>query len=321
MVAKVMVYFIYHSDYQLDWPGHVFRGDKFALIYEQLIVEGIITEMKLLAPEPATEDQVQLVHSLGYLKRLKFIARNNPEFGIRECEAPVSESVLKAFYLAVGGTILACQKALETQSAAINLQGGFHHAFPAHGEGFCLLNDLAIAIRVLQKQALIQRAMIIDCDLHQGNGTAFIFKDDPSVFTFSIHQENTYPEKKKSSLDIGLDDGAGDDDYLNLLHMHIPEIIAKHKPELIICQSGVDPFEDDRLGNLKLTKSGLAERDRYIFQTVRHAGIPLAVTLGGGYSTRMQDMIDLHCQTARILKEIFTPAHPPGFFGDSGGKS
>ena len=303
-----MVYFIYHSDYQLDWPNHVFRGEKFALIYEQLIGEGIINEINLLAPEPATQDQVQLVHRSAYLERLKFIARHNPELGRRECEVPVSESVLKAFYLAVGGTILACQKALETHSAAINLQGGFHHAFPAHGEGFCLLNDLAIAVRVLQKQALIQRAMIIDCDLHQGNGTAFIFKGDPSVFTFSIHQENTYPKKEKSRLDIGLDDGTGDDDYLNLLHMHIPEIIGKHRPELIICQSGVDPFEDDQLGNLRLTKWGLAERDRYIFQTVRQAGIPLAVTLGGGYPTRMQDMIDLHCQTARILKEFFAPA-------------
>jgi acetoin utilization deacetylase AcuC-like enzyme len=300
-----MVYFIYHPEYQFDWPGHVFRGDKFASIYEQLVGDKVITEQNLLTPNPATEDEVELVHKRNYLERLKFMAGTDPTLGLQECEAPVSEAVLKASYLAAGGTILACRKALETKSATITLQGGFHHAFPEHGEGFCLMNDMAIAVRVAQKLGMIQRAMIIDCDLHQGNGTAFIFKDDPSVFTFSIHQENTYPDKQKSNLDIGLDDGIGDEEYLRQLHMHIPSIIKNHQPELIIYQAGVDPYKDDQLGGLKLTKHGLAERDSFIVQTICRAGAPLAVTLGGGYAAALQDVIDLHCQTARLLKEIY----------------
>jgi acetoin utilization deacetylase AcuC-like enzyme len=300
-----MVIFIYHPDYQWDWPGHEFRADKFTYIYKQLVGDRTITEQPVLTPNPATEEEVELVHERTYLERLKFMAKNDPDLGIPELEARVTPAYLQAQYLGVGGTLLACRKALETKGASIALQGGHHHAFPTHGEGYCVINDMAIAIRVLQKQGMIQRAMVIDCDLHQGNGTAFIFKDDPLVFTFSIHQENTYPDKQKSSLDIGLDDGAGDEEYLAQLHMHIPAIIKKHQPELIIYQAGVDPFEQDLLGALKLTKQGLAERDRFIFQTVRQAGIPLVVTLGGGYAAEMQDLIDLHCQTVRLLKETY----------------
>jgi acetoin utilization deacetylase AcuC-like enzyme len=300
-----MVYFIYHPDYEWDWPGHEFRADKFPSIYKQLIGDEVITEQNRLTPSRAADEEVELVHERNYLERLKFMARTNPDLGIPELEARVTDAYLQAQYLGAGGTILACRKALETKGAAITLQGGCHHAFPTHGEGYCVINDMAVSIRVLQKPGMIQRAMVIDCDLHQGNGTAFIFKDDPSVFTFSIHQENTYPDKQKSSLDIGLDDGVGDEEYLRQLHMHIPSIIKNHQPDLIIYQAGVDPFEHDQLGNLKLTKQGLGERDIFIFQTVRQAGIPLAVTLGGGYSVDAQDLIELHCQTARVLKKTY----------------
>ena len=300
-----MEYFIYHEDYSLDWPGHVFPGHKYEIIYNRLVQEKIITGQNRLQPQPATLAEVQLVHEQSYLKRLDSIALKDPMLGIAECEAPVSQAVLNTFYLATGGTILACEKAIVEKTGTMNLQGGFHHAFPAHGEGFCLINDLAIAIRVMQDRGLAKRAMVIDCDLHQGNGTAFIFKDDPAVFTFSIHQENNYPVKQKSHLDIGLDDFVGDKKYLEHLHRHIPAIIGQHRPELVVYQAGADPYRDDQLGTLKMTKDGLAERDRFIFRTVKAAAIPIAITLGGGYAKQMDDLVDIHCQTARAFKETF----------------
>lgn len=194
-----MVYFVYHPGYSLDWPGHIFPGDKFRQIHERLARERIITPENLLAPDPATEAEVELVHKREYINRLKYIAREDPMLGFAECEVPVSEKVIAAFYLATGGTILACRKAMEDQGAAMNLQGGFHHAFPARGEGFCLINDLAVAIRVMQREYRISRAAVIDCDLHQGNGTAFAFKDDDNVFTFPSTRKTTTRSNRKAA--------------------------------------------------------------------------------------------------------------------------
>lgn len=300
-----MVHFVYHPGYSLDWPGHIFPGGKYRQIHDRLAKERTINPENLLTPVPATESEVELVHKKEYLDRLKRTAQEEPLLGLNEWEVPVSEEVIAAFYLATGGTILACRIALEDQGAAMNLQGGFHHAFPTRGEGFCLINDLAVAIRVMQRENRISRAAVIDCDLHQGNGTAFAFEGDDSVFTFSIHQENNYPIKQKSSLDIGLDDLTGDREYLEHLHRHIPAMIESHRPELLLYQAGADPFEEDQLGALKLTKQGLAERDRFVFQCAKDTGTPIVVTLGGGYARLEQDVVDIHCRTAQILKEVF----------------
>jgi len=299
-----MVLYIYSDDYYLDWPGHVFPIEKFRRIYEQLINQKVFSPDELLTPRPATAQEIQLVHTPGYLERLGKISRDPPS-GLFEFEVPVSERVIKAFYLATGGTIMAGNLALEKNTGIMNLSGGFHHAFAEHGEGFCLINDLAIAIRCLQQAGKLHRAMVIDCDLHQGNGTARIFQNNPEVFTFSIHQENNYPIKERSDLDIGLANFTGDKVYLEHLYQHIPKIIKEHKPELILYQAGADPYEGDQLGALKVTQQGLKRRDEFIIRSTREAKLPIAVTLGGGYAANIQDVIDIHCQTVQTLKEIY----------------
>lgn len=306
-----MGFFVYHEQYYLDWPDHVFPSEKFRLIHEQLIRGKVIQPSEIITPRRATEEEVKLVHRPDYLARMKEIARQDPQLGLMEFEVPVSQRVVEAFYLATGGTIMAGELALKHKTGVMNLGGGFHHAFADHGEGFCLINDLAIAVRVLQKTGQIQKAMIIDCDLHQGNGTARIFQDDPRVFTFSIHQENNYPIKKKSDLDIGLPDFTGDKEYLDHLHKHIPVIIRQHQPDLIVYQAGADPYEGDQLGSLKITKKGLGERDRFIVESARDANIPIAVTLGGGYAVNLQDLIDIHCQTVQVVKEAYSQINQP----------
>lgn len=300
-----MALFIYDDQYYLDWPGHVFPIEKFRLVHEQLSKERIVTEHNLLAPRPATEEEVSLVHNPAYLGRLREIASQDPLLGLMEFEVPVSPRVIEAFYLATGGTIMASILSVEHRTGVMNLSGGFHHAFPDHGEGFCLINDLAVAVKVLQKNGQINKAALIDCDLHQGNGTAYIFQNDPSVFTFSIHQENNYPIKQKSDLDIGLPDFVDDERYLEPLYKHIPRILKEHQPDLVLYQAGADPYEGDQLGGLRVTKRGLAQRDRLIIQSVHQAGVPLTVTLGGGYAYQIQDVVDIHCQTAQILEEIY----------------
>ena len=199
--------------------------------------------------------------------------------------------------LACGGTIRAAELALQA-GVAMHIGGGFHHAFTEKAEGFCYLNDLAVAVRVTQAQKKFQRAMVIDCDLHQGNGTAKIFQHDSSVFTFSMHQGELYPIKEASDLDIHLENGVGDETYLQLMHAHIPKVLDEFRPELILYQAGADPFEHDQLGDLKLTIAGLAERDRLIFQWAMERRIPIAATLGGGYAYNTADTVTIHVNTA-----------------------
>jgi acetoin utilization deacetylase AcuC-like enzyme len=301
-----MVYFIYSDKYYLNWQGHIFPIEKFRLVYQKLIDEKIVTSENLLTPKPATEEDVLLVHTPEYLRRLKALSKD-PWQGIMEFEVQVSDDVIKAFYHQTGGTILASRVALEKKTAVMNLGGGFHHAFSSHGEGFCLINDLSVAIRVMQKERQIKRAMVIDCDLHQGNGTAHIFQKDNDVFTFSIHQENNYPIKQKSDLDIGLADFTSDEEYLGQLIRHIPQIIEKHKPELILYQAGADPYEKDQLGLLKLTKEGLRKRDELVIGLSSDYHVPIAATLGGGYPANIQDVVEIHCQTAKSAIKMWSP--------------
>ncbi|TET93262.1 histone deacetylase, partial [Candidatus Aerophobetes bacterium] len=219
-------------------------------------------------------------------------------------EIPLTREITEAYKLFAGGTILAGQKALE-KGMAIHLGGGFHHAFPSRGEGFCYINDVAVSIRRLKRDKLIEKALIVDCDLHQGNGTAFIFQEDRSVFTFSIHQENLYPVKEKSDLDIGLPDFTGDEEYLAKLSSTLLQIWQNFEPDVVYYLAGADPYEDDQLGQLKLTKAGLKKRDNWVISKCLEKKVPLVILLAGGYAFRVEDTVDIHCHTCRIATMLF----------------
>lgn len=300
-----MVAYFFSPNYEPEWGEHVFPVEKYRLVAQRLLREGVAEA--LLEPAAALEEQVALVHRREYLARLRELTRT-PELGIMEFEVPVSARVLDAFYWTAGGTIAAARQALE-EGAAGNVGGGFHHAFADHGEGFCLINDLAVAIRVLQKEGRIRKAAVIDLDVHQGNGTARIFRGDPAVYTFSMHQEHNYPIKEVSSWDIGLDDLAGDDEYLSHLRPAVPRILDEFKPELVLYQAGADGYREDKLGGLRLTIEGLAERDRIVYRECRARKVPVAATLGGGYAQRTEDVVAIHVNTLRLLKET---VRPPG---------
>ena len=293
--------FIYHPRYELKWGGHVFPVEKYRLLHDRLIAEGLVRADGFLVPEPATDDELLLVHADAYLQRLEELV-DRPRVAIAEFEAPYPREVADAVRYATGGSILACERALAGQTAALNLGGGFHHAFPDHGEGFCFLNDVAVAVRVMQASSLAERIAVIDCDLHQGNGTAFIFRHDPDVFTFSIHQELLYPlPKQQSSLDVGLEEGAGDETYLAAMERHVPAIFDRHRPELVLYLAGADPFEDDQLGDLALTKAGLLRRDQLVLAAARERNLPIALVLAGGYARHTEDVVDIHLNTCRVM--------------------
>ena len=222
---------------------------------------------------------------------------------ILQLEIPYSRQMVEAFWLAAGGSILAARQALES-GIGYNVGGGFHHAFAAHGEGFCAINDVAVAIRRLQRDGAIHRAMVVDCDVHHGNGTAAIFAGDPSVFTLSIHQFNNYPtDKPPSSLDIHLPDGTGDAEYLNRLGNGYRAALAMFHPDLLLYVAGADPYYEDQLGGLSLTFEGLAERDRLVIRTALGQGIPVAIVLAGGYAESVEDTVTIHANTAKVAKE------------------
>ncbi|MBI4563613.1 MAG: histone deacetylase [Planctomycetes bacterium] len=292
-----MTTYVYSPRYGPEWPDHVFPTEKYRLVAERLKAIG----EALVEPEPATREQILLVHTREYLDRLDAMT-STPALGYFEFEVPCSRQVVDAFRYAAGGSILAGRLALR-EGAAGNVGGGFHHAFAAHGEGFCILNDLAIMIRVLQKEGLIRRAAVIDLDLHQGNGTAHIFRSDPDVYTFSMHQENNYPVKQRSTWDIGLDDFTGDDEYLKRLRDAMPKILDGHKPDLVVYQAGADCYKEDKLGLLKLTIEGIAERDRIVYRESRARGLPVAATLGGGYPAKTEDVVTIHFNTLKLLVE------------------
>ena len=218
-------------------------------------------------------------------------------------ELPLNEAIRDFFLLTTGGTIKAAELSLE-QGAAFNIGGGWHHAFPDHAEGFCYLNDVAIAIKKLQQEKKAKKFAVIDGDLHQGNGTAFIFQRDPNVFTFSVHQENLYPVKQKSSLDVGLPDYAGDDLYVKAFQEHIPVIYEQHQPDLIAYVAGADPYKEDQLGNLQVTMEGLKKRDEIVIGEARKRSIPFFVVLAGGYSRNTEDVVNIHFQTLAVVAGV-----------------
>jgi acetoin utilization deacetylase AcuC-like enzyme len=293
---------IYCDDYwMLDIGKHVFPIKKYRLIYEELLVMGAKKE-NFLSPTPASDEDILLVHTSKYIKKLKMGALSHSE--ILTLELPYSPELSKFAWLTVGGTILTAQRALE-DGLSVHIGGGFHHAFPDHGEGFCVLNDVAVALEKMRKEGKIQKAMVVDCDLHQGNGTAFIFAKKDYVLTFSIHQMDIYPaEKPLSTLDIGLWSGDGDEKYLAQIASHFPRLYREFKPDLIFYLAGADPYERDQLGNLRLTREGLLERDRIVIEEARRFRIPVAIVLAGGYALDVQDTISVHINTIKAAAKV-----------------
>ena len=291
---------IWHEAYEVDIGPHVFPTAKYRLVRDQLLEEGTLRQRDFLAPEPATDADVGLVHTEGYLQKI-----NTGKLTVQEqlvLEVPFSEQLRNAMWLCAGGSILAGRLAME-HGIAVHLGGGFHHAFPEHGEGFCLINDVAIAVQVLRREDTIERALVIDCDVHHGNGTAAIFRGDPDVFTFSIHQELNYPAiKPPSDLDVALHDGTGDALYLEMLQPYLPAILERHHPNLAFYLAGADPYKEDQLGGLALTQEGLRRRDEFVFEVLGNAEVPVAVTFAGGYALRQQDTVEIHCNTVREAK-------------------
>jgi len=282
--------------------GHIFPIRKFELVRDRLLAEQTIHPDEIIEPLPATLDQVLLVHSKDYVSRLCSGTLTTKE--LRRLGLPWSESLVRRSFYATGGTIAAAHTAL-LQGYGSNLAGGTHHSFADRGEGFCVLNDVAIAILLLRKEGLIRRAAIVDCDVHQGNGTATIFADDRDTFTFSIHGVNNYPLfKARSTLDVELPDGTTDDEYVACLTSYLPTVLA-FDPEIVFYLAGADPFGGDKLGRLALTIAGLRERDRYVLRECYEREIPVVTVMSGGYGKDINDTIEIHCNTIRTVKEVF----------------
>ena len=287
---------VYSPDYVCDIGPHVFPVVKFRLLRDRLVEEGDVGAAELLEPRPAPRVDLLLVHTPEYLEDLEQL-RLTPRTLFSEL--PLDASIVRAYVLAAGGTTLAAREAL-VRGAGINLGGGFHHAGSDRAEGFCYINDLAVAARVLQRDAGVGRVAVVDLDVHQGNGTAQVFAGDDSVLTLSMHQENNYPmPKARSRLDVGLADQTGDNEYLARLAEALESVWA-FQPGIVLYQAGADPFRDDQLGGLALTHAGLEARDRWVIEGCAGRGIPVAVTLGGGYARQLEDTLRIHLRTCRL---------------------
>ena len=293
---------VYHERYDLNLGPHVFPSQKFRLIYEMLLREGIASQEDFLRPNPASDEDLLRVHTADWVHKLKTGTLTANE--VMLLEVPYSPELVEAVWLAAGGTILAGQAALRDGFGS-NLSGGFHHAYPGHGEGFCAIHDVAVAIRKLQADGNIKKAMVVDTDVHHGNGTAAIFRNDATVFTISIHQENNYPaHKPPSSIDLNMDDRVDDDEYLGALIPAVQKALDEFQPEMLFYVGGADPYCEDQLGGLSLTKEGLKQRDLSVFEEARRRRIPVATTLAGGYARRLEDTIRIHVNTILAAREV-----------------
>jgi acetoin utilization deacetylase AcuC-like enzyme len=323
---------VYSDAYYLPIGNHVFPAEKYRRVRDRLIVSCVADAADFLEPEPANDRDILLVHTPEYVEKLRTGTLSLREE--MEMEIPYSRNLAEAFWLAAGGSILAAQQALADR-VSISIGGGFHHAFPDHGEGFCMIHDVAVAIRRLQRDNKIQTAMTVDCDVHQGNGTAVIFAGKRSVsvpqagvaglrmshtrpgrmrgghssevFTISLHQHNNYPLwKPPSSIDVDLPDRLEDEDYLAWLDKTLHIGLRQFKPDLLCYLAGADPYKDDQLGGLALTIDGLKKRDELVFQVARSRHIPVMVTLAGGYAQKVEDTVTIHTNTVVAAKEVFT---------------
>jgi acetoin utilization deacetylase AcuC-like enzyme len=308
-----MVTFVYSPEYYCDIGQHVFPVLKFRLLYERIKDDPAFAGARFVSPSPASIEDLRLVHTEQYIKDILAFRHTK---STRNSELPISEQIINAYVVGTGGTICAAEAACPGSekegsrpaprvNAGMNLTGGFHHAFSDHAEGFCYVNDIAVAIRKLQREKKIKRAFVVDCDLHQGNGTAHIFRGDPNVFTFSIHQENLYPLKQKSTLDIGLPNHTSDREYLAHLESHVPRIMAEFRPDIVFYLAGADPYEGDQLGSLRLTMKGLQRRDELVFRECKAHGMPVCVVVAGGYAFHTEDTIQIHYNTCCALMNAF----------------
>jgi acetoin utilization deacetylase AcuC-like enzyme len=328
---------VYSDGYYLPIGEHVFPAEKYRRVRNRLMADKVADAQDFLEPQPATDQDILLVHQPEYVHKLKTGTLSPREE--MEMEIPYSHDLVGAFWLAAGGSILAARQSL-TDGASVNIGGGFHHAFPDHGEGFCMIHDVAVAIRRMQRDDTIRTAMVIDCDVHQGNGTAAIFAGtrtasallpsaaastlDPSalssalpgkirgahagnVFTISLHQHNNYPLwKPPSSIDVDLPDGISDDDYLAWLDNALSSGLRQFEPDLLCYIAGADPYRGDQLGGLSLTLQGLKRRDQLVFRVARARNLPVMVTFAGGYARNLEDTVTIHCNTVIAAQEAFT---------------
>ncbi|PWH20932.1 MAG: histone deacetylase [Ardenticatenia bacterium] len=284
-------------------PGHKFPLSKYALLRQRVMESGLATRHPLYLSRAVTDTEVCMVHTAAYWWDFRLGRLSEPM--MRRIGLPWSPQLVQRTRHSVGGTVEACRAALR-DGCAINLAGGTHHAFRDHGAGYCVLNDSAVALGVLRAEGLCQRALIIDCDVHQGDGTAAIFADDPNVFTFSIHAANNFPFRKQvSRLDIALADGTDDFAYLKALEEGLQWAIERSRAELAIYLAGADPYRDDRLGRLALSKAGLRERDALVLSALRQTDIPVAITLAGGYARHIEDTVEIHLQTIMVAEAIY----------------
>jgi len=299
---------IYHPGYDLNLGAHVFPSQKYRLIQEALVRDSVAERDDFLTPQPAADADVLRVHSAEWVHKLKSGHMSLQE--LMRLEIPWSREMVDAVWLAAGGSILAGRRALADGFAA-NLAGGLHHAFPEHGEGFCAIHDVAVAIRHLQAAGAVRNVIVVDTDVHHGNGTAAIFSDDPAVFTLSIHQENNYPmPKPPSNIDIHLADGTGDEDYLAILEKKLLQALDEFHADLLFYVGGADPYREDQLGGLSLTIEGLKRRDRLVFEHARRHHIPVASTPAGGYARRVEDTVRIHVNTIVAAREILSRGVP-----------
>lgn len=297
-----MTRYITSPAYAVDIGDHVFPTTKYRAIVDRLVREDGVTAHDILEPGPADEADVLLVHDRAYYERCR-----RGTLSVRErmqLELPWSPALFDAAVRCVQGSILAAEHALE-DGVGIHVGGGFHHAYPDHGEGFCVFNDHSVALRKVMSAGRACRAMVIDTDLHQGNGTAVIFAGDPAVATFSIHQEDIYPAvKPASTVDVGVPSGTGDERYLELLARHLLPLAREHRPELVAWVAGADPYRDDQLGTLGLTMEGLARRDEIVVGACAHARAAVFLVLGGGYARRFADTVAIHLQSIRTARAL-----------------
>jgi acetoin utilization deacetylase AcuC-like enzyme len=293
---------IYHPSFTVDLGRHVFPAQKYRLVRERLLESGLADHGDFVTPRPATDADILRVHTPEYVRKLKEGDLTATERAT--LEVPWSPALVEASWLAAGAAIEGARRA-RADGCAIVLGGGFHHAFAGHGEGFCLVHDVAVATRALRAAGEIGRVAIVDLDVHQGNGTAEIFAGDGDTFTVSLHQEHNYPAvKPPSRLDVGLADGTTDAEYLEALARALPRALDT-APELLWYLAGADPYEQDLLGGLALTQAGLLERDRLVFAAARRAGVPVAVTLAGGYAARTTDTVTIHANTVAAAAAVF----------------
>ncbi len=296
---------IFYTDtFQIPLPeNHSFPKDKYYLLRKRIVEELSDRPVDLLVPEPVSDEDIMRAHDPAYVKR--FLNGELTDKEIRRIGLPWSPEIVQRTRYSVGATIAACRAAL-TEGIAVNFGGGTHHAFGDHGQGYCFLNDSVIAARAMQAGGLVRNVLIIDCDVHQGNGTAAILKNDPTIFTFSIHGKNNFPfHKETSDLDIELEDGTDDAAYLAALEKGMTQSLDACDANLVIYLAGADPYKKDRFGRLALTKVGLADRDRLVLRQLGQAGMPVAVTLAGGYARQVMDAVDIHFQTVRAAVEFY----------------